>query len=75
MEGEEEDQELDIFTPVTTNPAEEPNTVALLMREGVRRRGVTRSQCCTVLYYTVLYCTVLYCTVLYCTAVCYTVLY
>ena len=43
VEGEEEaDQELDIFTPVTSNPAEEPNTVALLMREGVRRRGVTR---------------------------------
>ena len=44
MEGEqEEDGELDIFTPVTSNPNEEPNHVSILMREGVRRRGVTRA--------------------------------
>ena len=42
MEGEEEDEELDIFTPMTNNPNEEPNFVSILMREGVRRRGVTR---------------------------------
>ena len=42
MEGESEDDELDIFSPMTTDPSEEPNVVSLLMREGVRRRGVVR---------------------------------
>ena len=28
---------------MTTNPNEEPNFVSILMREGVRRRGVTRT--------------------------------
>ena len=44
VEGEEEaDQELDIFTPMTTDPGEEPNFVSILMREGVRRRGGVRA--------------------------------
>ena len=42
MEGENEEVELDIFSPLTTDPSEEPNVVSLLMREGVRRRGVVR---------------------------------
>ena len=42
MEGESEEDELDIFSPMTTDPSEEPNVVSLLMREGVRRRGVGR---------------------------------
>ena len=42
VEGEEGEEELDIFSPMTTNPNEEPNIVSILMREGVRRRGVTR---------------------------------
>ena len=43
MEGEQEGEELDIFSPVTSDPHEEPNFVSILMREGVRRRGVTRA--------------------------------
>ena len=42
VEGESEEDELDIFSPMTTDPSEEPNVVSLLMREGVRRRGVGR---------------------------------
>ena len=42
VEGESEEDELDIFSPMTTDPSEEPNVVSLLMREGVRRRGVVR---------------------------------
>ena len=42
MEGEDEEEELDVFTQLTTDPGEEPNVVSLLMREGVRRRGVVR---------------------------------
>ena len=42
MEGESEEDELDIFSPMTTDPSEEPNVVSLLMGEGVRRRGVVR---------------------------------
>jgi len=43
VEGEEGDAEIDVFSPLTTNPREEPNQVSMMMREGVRRRGVTRA--------------------------------
>ena len=42
VEGENEEEELDVFTQMTTDPGEEPNVVSLMMREGVRRRGVSR---------------------------------